>query len=702
MRIVTLGLLLGLLIGCSEAPVTPETKQASPSTEIKQVLPIAEIKTHRYTVMLNGNKVGHLHATHQFHAFRPDSEIKVDFDFKSNGRGPAYQEQITLNSQGIPQSWQISGNTTFGNPVDEQMQIYNGLASWEDATGSGEATVESSALYVPQNSSPYKTYLLAKALMDTEDQSMAALPAGTLTLNKIETLSVEGPEGKAEVSTYALAGADLDPDYLVLDNKQQFFAYISPRFIVIRDGFEADEASLRQLSANYSTERFESIQAEFAHRYDGAVRIRNVRVFKPQDLSLSEPVSVLVQGEKIQAIEPADAAARDNETEIDGAGGTLVAGLYEMHSHTGDKDGLMNVLAGVTSVRDMGNSLEVLAELKDKIDNGVLAGPRITRYGMIEGKSPSNNNNGILVETQEQAIAAVHTYAEHGFAGVKLYNSMKGEWAQAIADEAKRLGMRVTGHVPAFSNANEMIKAGFDEMTHINQVMLGWVLAPDEDTRTLLRLTALDRLPKLDLNSEAVQHTLDLMTENNVAIDPTLAIHEYLLLSRNGETRAGVKDYIDHMPPGVQRSAKVSLAKIEGPEQDEAYRGAYEQILTTLKMMKERGILIIPGTDLGGAFNLHRELELYQQLGFTPAEILKLGSYDMAKYLGHDDRGSIEPGKLADFFLVPGNPTEDIRAIKTISLVSRGGVFYYPSEVYPKLGIKPFIEKPEVKAASAL
>ncbi|WP_082633087.1 amidohydrolase family protein [Lacimicrobium alkaliphilum] len=692
MRIVICGVLLGLLFGCSEPPVSRETPQ-TPA--------LAEVNTYRYTVLLNGNKVGHLQATHQLFASDPGHTVTVDYDYKSNGRGPAYQEEISLNNEGIPQNWQISGNTTFGNPIEEQMQIYNSKATWQDATGPGEATLDRPALYVPQNSSPYKAFILAQALMQKDEQTMPALPAGTLTLNKIETLKVEGPEGEIAVSTYALAGADLDPDYLMLDDNKQFFAYIHPRFIVIRDGFEANEARLRQLSANYSTERFEALQAQFAHDYQGAVRIRNVRVFQPQDLSLTEPVSVVVQGERIHAIDPLSVATLAHETEIDGAGGTLVPGLYDMHSHTSDDDGLMNVLAGVTSVRDMGNSLEVLGELTNKIEAGVLAGPRVTRYGMIEGKSPSNNNNGILVETQQEALNAVRTYAEHGFPGVKIYNSMKGEWVPAIAELAKSLEMRVSGHVPAFSNANQMIKAGYNELTHINQVMLGWVLEPDEDTRTLLRLTALDRLPALDLNSEPVQTTLDLMVENNVAIDPTLAIHEYLLLSRNGETRAGVKDYIEHMPPGVQRSAKVSLAKIEGPEQDAAYRGAYEQILTTLKMMKERGILIIPGTDLGGAFNLHRELELYQQLGFTPAEILKLGSYDMAQYLGHSDRGSIEPGKLADFFVVPGNPVDDIKAIKTISLVSRGGVFYYPSEVYPQLGIKPFTEKPQVNAASA-
>ena len=72
----------------------------------------------------------------------------------------------------------------------------------------------------------------------------------------------------------------------------------------------------------------------------------------------------------------------------------------------------------------------------------------------------------------------------------------------------------------------------------------------------------------------------------------------------------------------------------------------------------------------------------------------------MARYLGQDQAlGSIERGKLADFFLVPGDPTKDLKAIKTIRMVSRGGTVYFPDEVYTKLGIKPFSTPPKVEAA---
>ena len=652
--------------------------------------PINKIE-ESFTVIISGVKVGHLNVTTTSNA------LAIDYDYKNNGRGPTIKETMMLNAQGFPIQWDISGNTTFGNSVKEHFKLQGQQASWTDATGHGTATLDQPALYIDQFGSPYSLAISARALLKEPSLSLPALPGGQLQLKEMETIKTNSASGEITLKSYALSGADLNPVYFILDEEQKFFASISPRSIIIRAGFESEEKSMRQLAEKYAAERFEKLQAQFAHKYSGNFRIRNIRIFDPKTQALTKLASVLVSGDRIKSIDAPDVKTGEKESEIDGGGGTLIAGLYEMHGHMGDNAALLNIAAGITSVRDMGNNNEVLDNLIQKIERGVLAGPRITRLGFIEGKSPFSANIGILVENEQQALDAVATYARKGFYGIKLYNSMNGDWAPAIIKKAHELKMPVTGHIPAFSNANAMLRAGFDEMTHINQVMLGWVLEPNEDTRTLLRLTALKRLPNLDLNSECVKETLDLMVKNKVAIDPTLAIHEALLLSRNGKTQAGTIDYIENMPANVQRNAKVAMANIANEEEDKAYRLAYDKIVATLKMMKERGLLIIPGTDMGGSFILHRELELYQLLGYTPGELLKLGSYDMAKYLGHKDRGAIEPGMLADFFLVPNDPTKDLKAIKTISMVSRGGVIYFPSEIYPAFGIKPFIEKPAVK-----
>jgi len=674
-----------ILTACTESAPPPELAVAP------VVAPASLSGKESYSILVAGTQVGQLEAEHSA------GNTQVDYEYRNNGRGPTITESVTIGENGLPTNWSISGATTFGNKVDEQFVLAGGEASWKDATGVGTTAPVEPSIYVAKDASPYALWIYAKALLADEDHSMPVLPGGTLRLDEIEKINVAGESGEMHVTSYALSGIDLNPTYFLLDDEDAFFAFVTPRFAIIRSGYEAEDQRLRELSTEYAARRFEDIQGRLAKNFDGPVRIRNVRVFDPMTQSLTEPVSVVVAGNRIDNILPVDSPLSAGEIVIDGAGGTLVAGFYEMHAHLGQNNALLNIAAGVTSVRDMGNNNEVLSELISKIKSGRLAGPRVIRSGFIEGKSPFSSNNGMLVSSEEEAVAAVRSYSGGEFYQIKIYNSMNPDWVPAMIQEARANGLKVAGHVPAFSNADAMIAAGYDEMTHINQVMLGWVLEEGEDTRSLLRLTALKRLPSLDADDPAIAATIDAMAANNVAIDPTLAIHEVLLRSRNGTTSPGVVDYIDHMPVEVQRSAKTAWADISTPEDDKAYWQAFDKIIETISAMRDKGILLVPGTDLGGSFSYHRELELYQLAGMTAPEILKWATYDMAAYVGQaDELGSIEVGKLADFFLIPGDPTEDLKAIKTISLVVKDGIFYFPSEIYPEFGIRPFIEAPDV------
>ena len=653
-------------------------------------------QTANFTIITGGKNVGHLTVDTK------GDTTTVDFDVKNNGRGPTFKETIRSNVAGLPVKWSIQGSTTFGSKVDEQFQQSGGKAEWTDSTGKGSAAVSQPGLYIAQSGSPWASGIYAHALLKAPGMAMPALPAGTLRLEKGAVLDVKGEPGGLQVTRYSLSGINLSPTNLLLDPKGDLFAVVSASFIVIRKGFENEEERLRNLAASWSTERFVAIEKEVAHHYAAPVRIKNVRLFDPAASALTAPVAVVVRGKEIVAVEPADSPATPGEVSIDGAGGTLVAGMYEMHGHLGQEGAMLNLIAGITTVRDMGNDNAVLDGVIHRIEAGEIGGPHIVRSGFIEGKSPFSANNGILVGTQEEAIDAVRWYAARGYWQIKIYNSVNPAFVPAMVKEAHRLGMRVAGHVPAFSTADEMIDAGYDEITHINQFMLGWVIQKGEDTRTLFRLTALKRLPELDLQSPKVQHTIQSMVDGKKAIDPTLGIHELLTLTRDGQVPPGAVDYLDHMPIGVQRDAKKALIDTSTAGDDMAYRGALDKILATTKMLHDRGVFIVFGTDTGGSFTYHRELELYQRTGFTAPEILKRATFDSARYLGQDQRmGSIEKGKLADFFLVPGDPTKDLKALKTISMVVKDGTFYYPSEVYPKFGITPFTAAPEVDEAVA-
>ncbi|OFE12764.1 amidohydrolase [Pseudohongiella acticola] len=675
------------LAACRQQEPTPPAAAVSQETAFAR-----PAGAETFTAIISGTRVGQMDVQH-------GDVTNVGYEYRNNGRGPSVEEVIEFNDQGLPSSWHITGATTFGNIIAEDFEIEGGRAVWTDTTGASAEELAEANLYVAQESSPYALWVYARLLLAAEGNTLAVLPAGELKLDAIESLDVTGSDGASiAVTTYALSGIDLNPSYFALDEDGLLFASMSERFALVRTGFEAEEQRLRDLAAEYATRRFETIQEQVTRVFDKPVRINNVRVFDPDSLNLSEPVSVLVAENRIASIDDVTQAPDADEILIDGAGGTLVAGMYEMHAHAGQGSALLNIAAGVTSFRDMGNNNEVLDDLINKIESGRLVGPRIHRSGFIEGRSPFNSNSGILVSTQEEALDAVRWYADQGdFHQIKIYNSMTPEWVPAMVTEAHDRGLRVAGHVPAFTNADAMIAAGYDELTHINQVMLGWVLAPDEDTRTLLRLTAMKRFPAIDINSDAVQSTISSMGERGMGIDPTLAIHENLMLSRNGEVAPGMVDYIDNMPVGIQRNARTARSEIASPEDDIAYRQGFAKILETVREMRDQGVVIIPGTDLGGSFSYHRELELYQEIGMTAAEVLKMATLDMASYLGQDDElGSIEQGKLADFFLVPGDPTTDLKAIKTISMVVKDGNVYFPSDIYPEFGIQPFTDAPVI------
>ena len=656
---------------------------------------LAHAETASFTVISGGKNVGHLIAA------TTGGRTSIDFDIKNNGRGPTMAETIDMNADGLPTSWSIKGATTFGSKVDEHFSQAGGHAEWTDSTGKGAATVKQAGLYIAQSGSPWSDEIYARALLKAPGMEMPGLPGGTLRLEKGEALSVQGAGGPIQVTRYTLSGIDLTPETMLLDAKGALFASVSPDSIIIRKGYEGEEQRLRGLAAEWSTQRFVDIEKQVAHRYADPVRIRNVRLFDPKTSALTQPMSVLVRGKEITAVEPLDSPATPGEVTVDGAGGTLVAGMYEMHGHLGQDEALLNLMAGITTVRDMGNDNAVLDVLIKRMDDGVIGGPHVIRSGFIEGRSPFSANNGIVVGSQQEAIDAVRWYGARGYWQIKIYNSMNPAWVPAMTKEAHRLGMRVAGHVPAFSTADEMMEAGYDEMTHINQYMIGWVIKPGEDTRTLFRLYVLKRFPGIDLNSAKVRHTIDMMVDKKIAIDPTIGIHEQLTLNRDGQIPPGAVDYFDHMPIGYRRDAMKALIDTSAPGDDQAYRAAFDKIIETVRLLHDRGIFIVFGTDTGGSFTYHRELELYQRVGMTPAEIVKRATFDSARYTGQDQRmGSIEKGKLADFFLIPGDPTKDVKAIKTIAMVVKDGAFYFPSEVYPKFGIQPFTAAPRVEMAA--
>lgn len=650
---------------------------------------VAEVQ--RFVVMANGEKVGHLTADVQ------GRTASVDYAVSNNGRGPKAKEQIQFDAAGVPVNWSIDGSSLFGSPVQERFTWTAGKAEWTSQADKGQIAAAKPILYAANDGSPWMLGTYVKALLKAPNHTLPLAPAGEMRLKEVRKLTLGEGKAATPVTVYELTGIDLDPSYVLVDKRGELFGTLSGG--LIREGAEGFLPTLQKVSREIELQEAQEAQTKLAHRFETPVRITNVRVFDPKSMTLGAPSTVIIYRDRITSVEPyqAGASAPAGETVIDGQGGTLMAGLHDMHSHTSLSSNLFNLAAGVTATRDQGNYNEELLGWLEGLDTGKLAGPRIVRNGFLEGRSPYSARHGFIADSLEGALKNVRWYADHGYWQIKIYNSMNPDWVAPIAAEAHRLGMGVTGHVPAFSSADRVIKDGYNDIAHVNQLMLGWILDPKEDTRTPLRLTGMARGKDLDLSSPKVQATVAAMKEKGVALDTTAMILERLMLSRSGQVQAGDAPYLSHVPIGYQRYRKRNFVTINNPQQDADYRAGYAKVLEVLKMLDDNGVQLLPGTDDGTGFSVHRELEVYVSAGISSGKTLRLATLDSEKYFGRDHSlGSIERGKLADLILVDGDPTKNISDIRKVRLTMVGGVAYYPAEIYDHLNIKPFAAPPPV------
>lgn len=291
-------------------------------------------------------------------------------------------------------------------------------------------------------------------------------------------------------------------------------------------------------------------------------------------------------------------------------------------------------------------------------------------------------------------------YADWGFQFVKIYNSVPPAWVRPLAEEAHRLGLRVMGHVPAFMSAERAILDGYDEINHVNQLMLGFIIdSSREDTRTTFRFTALgERAGSLDLGGDEVRRVVALMRERGVALDATISIFQQLLLSAPGEMAPNDAGWLGHMPATVQRQRR--KGQVNRPAgQEAAYRASWEKLLALLGELHEAGIRIVPGTDNTPGFMLHSELEALALAAIPRAEVLQIATCGTARHLGvEQDRGVIEAGRAADFLLVDGDPTKDMADIRKVRMAVARGDVHYPPEIHEAMGMRSFAAKPPLGA----
>ena len=651
----------------------------------------AHAEETRYIALVNGGKT---QAGHEYVTRDGDGTTRVEFIFKDNGRGPELKEEFKLDKDGTFTSYHVKGTSTFGAAVDETFTRNGDKASWTSTSDKGAQDVNGPALYTPLGGTPESFSVAFAALARRADGKLPLIPSGVLTSRKLGEAEVTKGSDKRTVQLVALTGIGFTPTFAwaTTGKEPRLFAFIFPGFLqLVEEGWEKNAPAMEAQQKAAEKELLVQMNQRLTHPLAGTTLIRNAKVFDSERATLGEGSDVLLQDGRIIAISKAGDEKRKADHVVDAAGRVLLPGMFDMHAHTSFWEGGLHLAAGITTIRDMGNDNETLQQLIGQEQAGTLLAPHVVPAGFIEGESPNSARNGFVIKNLEEAKHAVDWYHEHNYPQIKIYNSFPKEILAQTTAYAHSKGMRVSGHIPVWLRAHEAVEQGYDEIQHINQVLLNFLVDDKTDTRTLERFyLPAEKVGDLDFDGKQVQDYIAFLVQHKTVIDPTLTAFDFIR-QKDGDMAQPYAAVADHMPPDVKRGFYQGQMKIPDDATAARYEKSYRKMVEFVGRMYKAGVPIVAGTDALAGFTLQHELELYVQAGMTPLQALQVATYNGAKYSRVlDDRGVIMQGKRADLILVDGDPTRDISDIRKVALVIKGDRAYYPSQIHEALGIKPF------------
>ena len=397
------------------------------------------------------------------------------------------------------------------------------------------------------------------------------------------------------------------------------------------------------------------------------VIIRAGRLFDPTSGRMIDHPVVVISADKIQSVSEDKAAVSPTATIIDLGNATILPGFIDVHTHLtmnvggggyeglgvsipraaliGAKNARLTLLAGFTTVRNVGAEGYSDVALRDAIDAGDVLGPRMQVSGPPLGISGGHCDNSLLpfefhhsaegVADGEQAVmhrvrevikygADVIKFCASGGVFSKGDNPLLEQYSPAemnvLITEAHRLGRKVATHAHSSIAIKDAVRAGVDSIEH-----------------------------GIFIDEEGI----NLMKEHHTFLVPT----SYpLFWFEQHESEM-------HLPPWVIEKAAIIIP------------AAKKNVAQAFKA----GVRVALGTDAGVYPHGQNGGEFWSmvQLGFAPVQALQAGTVNAAELMGWSDRvGVIRPGMFADIVAVRGDPISDIHALEHVQFVMKGGVVY--------------------------
>ena len=409
------------------------------------------------------------------------------------------------------------------------------------------------------------------------------------------------------------------------------------------------------------------------------VIFEQVRVIDPDTGSVSEPVDIGVSHGAVTA--PAELPPDAHR--VAGEGFYLMPGLAEMHAHVPPmragqqqiEDVLILYLAhGITTIRGMlGESGHLI--LREQLAGGELIGPRLITSG------PSFNANSVA--SPAAAADMVRAQSEAGYDLLKLHPGLWPEAFRAIAATAEALGIDYSGHISVAVGLDRVLASRQGSIDHLDGY--GEALVPVDHPLhgTNPGLFAINLVTGMD--PAGIPELARRTVEAGIANVPTQSLLENWATADVEALMA--RPAMRWIPEPTQQQWQQSLARIRSQIPDGMAEPFIEIRRELLAALHRAGAVILLGADAPQIFNvpgdaIHHELEIYVEIGMSPAEALATGTTNVARYLNQAERhGCLSAGCVADLVLLRNNPLEDIRHAREIEGVMRAGRWFDRAEL---------------------
>ena len=592
-------------------------------------------------------------------------------------RGQVFEldQSANFGPDGMLSALTVRGFTPNGD-AGETFAVAGGTASWKSPVDAGSHAYSSPAFYVSQGGTTSGGMgELLEALLKSPNKSLALLPGGRAHAERLTELGVSSGSAKRAITAWAISGLAPSPVAVWATADGRFFAFVS--FLsVMPVGYEGEMKRLNQAQDEALAARSPALLKSLLKTPAGPVAFTHVRAFV-DGTRFAEDETVIVADGRITAVGPAGSTTVPAGAQVfEGAGKTLVPGLWDAHMHFGDDStGPFLLALGITSARDPGNDNALTIARAKRRAAGELLSPTVYPSSLIDGKGPNTAQVGTSVASLDEALAAVRKAKADGFIAIKFYGTFKPEWVAPTIVEAHKLGLHVHGHIPAGMRPSQAIAAGYDEVTHINFVMMEAM--PDSVVNTsngINRFEGTGRYAKdVDLHAQPLAGLVATMAAKKIISDPTLSVFEGMYVPENGDLSPAYAPYVGTLPPATERGFRQGGFAVPKDLTRADYRKSFTKLEALLADMHTAGVPIVAGTD-GSGLELVRELELYVEAGLTPSEALATATIAPARLVGADaTTGSIAVGKVADLVLVEGDPSRHIGDLRNTRTVMMGG-----------------------------